>query len=78
LLVPGNYYKIFKGQTQSHALGERHANNTSAIIANGIMNTDNKGRKNVYNSENINDNIIKESANAKGRAELIAVAFPLK
>jgi len=42
------------------------------------MNTDNKGRKNVYNSENINDNIIKESANAKGRAELIAVAFPLK
>jgi len=30
------------------------------------MNADNKDDKNVRNVENINDNIIKESANAKG------------
>lgn len=56
---------IKASRTAAH-FEERHTNNTSAIIANGIMNADNKDDKNVRNVENINDNIIKESANAKG------------
>lgn len=69
---PGNYYKILK---DTH----RRTSNTSVIIANGIMNNDNNSSKNVHNSENINDNIIKESAKAKGQpAVLITVAHPFK